>query len=338
MSSVVDLRSDTVTVPTPEMRRAMAEAEVGDDQYGEDPTANELEEAFAERMGMEASVFVPTGVMANQIAIRVLGRPGTTVVAGRRQHLVAYELGAVGPNSGVQLAPVEDADGLLDPADVTWARAAAEHHLPTPGMVAVENTHMAAGGRVWPTGAFAAIVAAAGELPVHVDGARIFNAEVATGRPAASLVEGATTVMACLSKGLCAPIGSMLAGSAPVIEAARLERHRLGGAMRQVGVIAAAGLVGLRTMVERLADDHARAGRLAAAVADRWPRSGLDPERVETNIVVFDHVDPPALLEHLAGAGVRAGTIAPGVVRFVTHHDVDDDGIERAVAALREAP
>lgn len=327
-----------MTRPTPAMRKAMAEAEVGDDGYGEDPTVNALEAVFADRMGMEAALFVPSGTMANQIALRVLGRPGTTVIVGRRQHLVAYEIGAAGRNAGVQLAPVDDAGGIIDPADVLWAREGAENHLPTPGLVAIENTHMASGGQVWSLESLKALQAAAGDLPIHVDGARIFNAEVASGVPAAGLVEGATTVMACLSKGLCAPIGSLLAGSGSVVAEARVERRRLGGAMRQAGVIAAAGLVALESMIERLAEDHVRARRLAEAVAARWPRCGLDPGSVTTNVVVFTHPDPPALLDHLRAAGVLAGTIAPGTMRLMTHRDVDDDGIERGVAALGGAP
>jgi threonine aldolase len=320
------------------MRKAMAEAEVGDDGYGEDPTVNALEAVFAERVGMEAALFVPSGTMANQIALRVLGRPGSTVIVGRRQHLIAYENGAAGRNSGIQLAPVDDADGMVDPADVLWAREGAEHHLPKPGMVAIENTHMPSGGRSWSLEALKDLRAAAGDLPIHIDGARIFNAEAATGVPVAQLVEGATTVMACLSKGLCAPVGSLLAGSTEVIADARFERLRLGGAMRQAGVIAAAGLVALETMIDRLPEDHERARRLAEAVASRWPACGLDPETVATNIVVFTHPDTRAVLDHLGRAGVRAGTIAPGTVRLVTHRDVDDDGIAAAIAALVDAP
>ena len=338
MSDLVDLRSDTVTRPTPAMRHAMADAEVGDDGYGEDPTVNALEELVADRLGLSAALFVPSGTMANQIALRVLGRPGTTVIAGRRQHVVAYEIGAAGSNAGVQLAPVDDRGGIVDPAEVLWAREGAENHLPTPSVVAIENTHMASGGRVWSLESWKALLGAAGDLAVHVDGARIFNAEVASGVPVAQMVEGASTVMVSLSKGLCAPIGSLLAGSSSLMSEARLERRRLGGAMRQAGVIAAAGLVALRSMVERLAEDHQRARRLADAVSARWPTCGLDPQTVTTNLVVFLHPEPPVLLDHLHAAGVLAGTIAPGTVRLVTHHDVDDAGIDRAVTALAGAP
>jgi len=336
-SGLVDLRSDTVTQPTPEMRRAMADAEVGDDAYGEDPTVNALEEAYAARVGKPAAVFVPSGVMANQLAIRVLSRPGGLVIAGRRQHVVIYEDGAAARNAGIQFHTVDDGDGTLNPDDLVWARQAADHHHAAPELVCLEHTHMPAGGIPWTMPALTAVAEAAAGLPIHMDGARLFNAEVATGTPAATFAGPVTTVMSCLSKGLCAPVGSVLAGPSEVIAEARIERHRLGGAMRQAGVIAAAGLVALRTMVPRLAEDHARAGRLARAVADRWPESGCDPARLPTNMVIFRPPDPARLLDHLRGDGVLAGTLAPGIVRFVTHRDVDDAGVDRAIKAVTDA-
>ncbi|HLY84307.1 MAG TPA: GntG family PLP-dependent aldolase [Acidimicrobiales bacterium] len=337
---MIDLRSDTVTRPTAEMRRAMASADVGDDVYGEDPTVNALQDAFAERIGKEAALFVPSGTMGNQLAVRLLTRPGDVVVAGERQHVVIYEGGAAGRNAGVQFHTVADEDGTLAATDVAWAVDAAAHHHPKVGLVCVENTHMPASGAPWPLERARAVydVAAQAGLPVHLDGARLFHAEVATGVSAADYASGATTVMCCLSKGLCAPVGSMLAGPADVMAAARAERSRLGGGMRQAGVIAAAGLVALRTMVERLADDHRRAAQLAEAVAGRWPDAGCDPAAVRTNIVTFGHRDPASLLSHLEAEGVLAGTIAPGVVRLVTHHDVDDLAVERACKALVAAP
>ena len=336
-SGVVDLRSDTVTKPTDDMRRAMAAAEVGDDGYGEDPTVRALEESYAERVGKPAALFVPSGTMANQLALRVLGVPGSTVVTGRRQHVVAFEHGAAAHNAGVQVHTVADDAGFLDPDDVTWAIEAASHHQPRPSMVCVENTHMAAGGAPWELDELRAVRVAALGLPIHMDGARLFNAELATGTPAADYAAEVTTVMTCLSKGLCAPVGSVLAGPAEVVEAARDERFRMGGGMRQAGVVAAAGLVALGTMVDRLADDHRRARRLAAAIVEHRPHAIADPEVQRTNIVVFSHHDPAGLLARLEGRGVRAGTIAPGVVRLVTHHDVDDAAIERAVDALAAA-
>jgi len=217
---------------------------------------------------------------------------------------------------------------------VRWAREAAAHHQPTANLVCIENTHMAASGAPWSTEQLSAIAAAAGNLPIHMDGARLFNAEVATGVAAAEIAGYATTVMSCLSKGLCAPVGSLLAGPSDVIEEGRIERKRLGGAMRQAGVLAAAGLVALTKMVDRLADDHLRARRLAAAVAERWPESGLDPAAVRTNVVTFTHPASLELIDALSAEGVLAGTIAPGVVRLMTHHDVDDAGIDRACAVI----
>ncbi len=218
------------------------------------------------------------------------------------------------------------------------ARQAAEHYQPTVSLVSIENTHMAASGAPWSTTRLQALVDAAGPVPIHMDGARLFNAEVATGVPAAEWASAATTVMCCLSKGLCAPVGSLLAGDEDVMTEARLARKRLGGGMRQAGVLAAPGLVALQDMVGRLHEDHARAARLAEAVALRWPECGLDPDSVRTNIVVFTHPEPEKLLGHLETNGVLAHAIAPETVRFVTHHEVDDDGVGRAVRALDDAP
>jgi threonine aldolase len=334
----VDLRSDTVTRPTAEMRRAMAEADVGDDGFGEDPTVNELEAMYAERVGKEAAVFVPSGTMANQIAVRVLARPGTTVIAGRRQHVVAYEAGAAARNAAVQFHLVPDPDGVVPAEDVTHAVSLAAYHQPEVSLVCIENTHMGSGGIPWTLDQLDALSAAAGDLPVHMDGARLFNAEVAVGATAAAMAARATTVMSCLSKGLCAPVGSLLAGDAALVETARVERKRLGGAMRQAGIVAAAGIVALRTMIERLADDHRRAHRLAEAVAERWPDVGADPARVRTNIVVFSPPGATAVVAHLRAHGVLADMTEPSVIRLVTHHDVDDEGIDRALVAIAKAP
>jgi threonine aldolase len=338
VSDLVDLRSDTVTKPTPAMRRAMAEAEVGDDDYGEDPTVRALEEAFAARVGKPAALFVASGVMGNQVALRILTSPGTAVVAGRRQHLVAYEYGAAAKNAGIEILGVDDTDGTVRADDVRRARQAADHHQPAVSAVCIEHTHMAASGALWTEEAMDGLAEAAGPVPIHLDGARLFNAEAATGVAAARWAAPATTVMCCLSKGLCAPVGSLLAGPEDLMAAARLERKRLGGGMRQAGVLAAPGLVALTEMVGRLPDDHDRAARLADAVADRWPDCGLDPATVRTNIVVFSHAEPEKLLAHLADYGVLAHSIAPGTMRFVTHRDVDDEGVARAVAAVADAP
>ena len=233
---------------------------------------------------------------------------------------------------------VDDADGMLDAADVRAARQAAEHHQPEVSLVSIENTHMAASGAPWTTARLEALVEAAGPVPIHMDGARLFNAVAATGVPAAEWAAPATTVMCCLSKGLCAPVGSLLAGGEDVIAEARLARKRLGGGMRQAGVLAAPGLIALRDMVGRLPEDHAWAARLADAVALRWPNSGLDPASVRTNVVTFTHAEPEKLLADLEGHGVLAHAIAPETVRFVTHHDVDDAGVTWAIAALEDVP
>jgi threonine aldolase len=337
---LVDLRSDTLTRPTPEMRRAMADAEVGDDVYGEDPTVNELQELFAERVGKEAALFVPSGTMANQLALRLLTEAGTAVLTGARQHVVVYENGAGGRNAGIQFTSLLDDGGFLSAADVAWHIEAAAHHHPRPSLLCVENTHMPADGAPWAIDRLREVAGVATDagLPVHMDGARLFHAEVATGTTAAQYTAPVTTVMCCLSKGLAAPVGSLLAGPADVIAAARGERQRLGGGMRQAGIIAAAGVVALRTMIDRLADDHVRARQLAEAVAERWPDSGCDPTATRTNIVTWRHPDPAAVVDHFAAEGVAAGTIAPGVLRFVTHVDVDDEGIDVARKAIAGAP
>jgi threonine aldolase len=333
---MVDLRSDTVTRPTPAMRRAMAEAEVGDDGFGDDPTVNRLQEVFAELTGKEAALFVPSGTMANQVALRVLAPPGSLVVAGRRQHIVTHEGGGFGINQVAQLHTLDDEDGTIDPAEVAHLVEGAGHRWPPPGAVCVENTHLASCGRPWPLDRLIEVADAG--VPMHLDGARLFNASVATGVRVTDYSAPAALVTACLSKGLGAPAGSLLAGPADLIGRARLERKRLGGGMRQVGILAAAGLVALDTMVDRLADDHVRARALASAVADRWPKAGCDPDAIDTNVVLFHHDDPVALLGWLAGEGIGAVTLGPRLVRLMTHADVDDAGVERAVDAIRRAP
>ena len=333
MPDIVDLRSDTVTKPTSAMRRAMAEAEVGDDGYGEDPTVNELEAAYAAWVGKPAAVFVPSGVMANQIAMRVLTRPGDVVVAGALQHVVGFEMGAAARNAGIQFHVLDDTDGHLAPDAITAAIDAERHHQPAVTAVVLENTHMASGGTPMTPEETAALVAAAGGRPVHLDGARLFNAAVALGCPGSSLAAPVTTVMSCLSKGLCAPVGSVLAGPTELLEHGRVERKRLGGAMRQAGVLAAAGLVALRTMVDRLAEDHHRAARLAEAVAGTVAPT-FDPRTCTTNIVCFEYPDALRLVDDLAARGVLAGTVSATRVRLVTHADVDDVALESVLKAL----
>ncbi len=335
MHVTADLRSDTVTRPTPAMRKAMAEAEVGDDGWGDDPTVRRLEAVFAERLGKEAAVFVPSGTMANQIALRLLGTPGTNVVVGRTAHVVTYENGGAGMNSACQLHTVDDANGVLDIDAVRLAVEAASYHWLPASAVFVENTHMPSCGTPWPLEALAAVADVG--LPMHMDGARLFNAAVATGVEPAAYAARAVTVMCCLSKGLGAPIGSLIALPAELEARARGERQRLGGGMRQVGILAAAGLVALADHVDRLADDHARARALAGAVAARWPGS-IDPGAVRTNIVIWRHPERAKVLDHLTSQGVLAGDLGPDVLRAVTHLDVDDDGLDRAVEAISTCP
>ena len=334
--SMVDLRSDTVTTPTEGMRAAMAAAEVGDDAYGEDPTVNRLQALAAALLGKEAALYVPSGTMANQLALRVQAKPGSEVLVPERAHVYRYEGGAGSWNAGVQPHPLADDDGLVRAEQVAYGIAGAEHHLVPVSMVWVENTHMPANGRPWTADDVGALARVAHDhgLPLHCDGARIWNAAVALGVSPATLVAECDSVMFCLSKGLGAPVGSLLCGTADVIAQARAHRQRLGGGMRQAGVIAAAGVVALETMVERLADDHARARRLAEALADRFP-GAVDPATVRTNIVCCPiRALPDDALERLASAGVLFGTLDPSTYRFVTHKDVDDAGIDRACRAL----
>jgi threonine aldolase len=333
---LVDLRSDTVTRPTAEMRAAMADAEVGDDAYGEDPTVNRLQSLAAALLGKDAALYVPSGTMANQLAIRVLARPGTEVLIPERSHVYRYEAAAAPLNSGVQLHPLADPEGIVTPEQYEVVCEGAAHHLTAVSLLWVENTHMPAHGRpltAAEVGAIAGVARARG-LPVHCDGARIWNAAIALGVAPSQLVADCDTVMFCLSKGLGAPVGSLLCGSARVIAEARAHRQRFGGGMRQAGVIAAAGIVALETMVERLADDHTRARRLADLIAERFPNS-LDPTAVRTNIVCCPvSALPEQALERLGDAGILAGTLDPSTFRFVVHKDVDDDGIDRACRAI----
>ncbi|MEX2256968.1 MAG: GntG family PLP-dependent aldolase [Acidimicrobiia bacterium] len=333
----VDLRSDTVTMPTAAMRAAMAAAEVGDDVYGEDPTLNRLEELAAAMLGKEAAVFTPSGRMANQLALRVQGTAGTEALCPSRCHVARYEHAAAAQNAGVQLRTLPDAEGALTVDDIDAALADRAHELPPISMLLLENTHMPASGRP-STGAETEAVSAparAAGVAVHLDGARIWNAAVAVGESPAEVAAAADTVMACLSKGLAAPVGSLLCGSADVIAAAREERSVVGGNLRQGGVVAAAGVVALETMVDRLAEDHVRARRLAEVLAELFPGS-VDPGSVRTNIICTSLVAlPDGIVARLEARGVRSGTIDARTVRFVTHHDVDDPGIERSVDALR---
>jgi len=300
---------------------------VGDDGYGEDPTVNELERRYATMVAKEAALFVPSGVMANQIAVRVLTRPGDVIVAGRGQHVVSFEMGAAARNSSVQFATVDDATGALALGDVMEVIAAELDHQPHVALVAVENTHMPSGGTPWDVDELRTLSQALDGRPLHLDGARLFNAVVATGTSAAQYAAPATTVMTCLSKGLCAPVGSILAGSAELMARARIERKRFGGAMRQAGVLAAAGLVALDSMIDRLVDDHVRARSLAELFAAAFPEANYDPATCRTNIVAFTHPQARQIVGELATLGVEGGTVSPKRLRFVTHAGITDEDV-----------
>ncbi len=332
----IDLRSDTVTRPTPQMRRAMAEAEVGDDAYGEDPTVNRLQETVAALLGHEAALLVPSGVMGNAIAIRVLTRPGQEVLADERSHVVQYELAGMAVLSGVMPRVVRAPDGLLTAALIRAALRPAEYNRSDLGAVVLENTHNLAGGTVADVGTMQEAIAAAhaAGLPVHVDGARLWNAAVALAEPLRALVAGADTVMVTLSKGLCAPAGSLLVGSAARMQDARRVRKQLGGGMRQVGVLAAAGLVAVTTMMERLAEDHAHARLLYDALAAA-PGVAASPAR--TNIVMGHLAEgaAPRVVQALAAEGILASATDSRTLRLVTHRDVSEADCRRAALALR---
>jgi len=339
---VIDLRSDTVTRPTPAMRRAMAEAEVGDDVYGEDPTINRLQETAARLVGEEDALCVPSGTMGNQIAIAVHTRPGTEVVCEARAHVVEYEMAAMAVISGCMPLPVATPDGVLTAPLIEGALRPEEGGLTRAGVIVVENTHNLASGAVTLPDVLAEVSALARRraLPLHMDGARLFNAALACDTSAEALAGRVDSVMFCLSKGLCAPVGSMLAGSRGFIAEARRWRKRLGGGMRQAGVLAAAGLVALETMRERLAEDHDNARRLAERLA-AIPGLELDTPPIITNIVYVKVAGARsrnrAIVAELKRRGVLCNPRGEDRIRFVTHHDVDRAAVDAAAAAAREA-
>jgi threonine aldolase len=333
----IDLRSDTVTRPTEAMRRAMAEAEVGDDVYGEDPTVRRLEETAARIFAKEAALFVPTGTMGNQIAVRLHTQHGQEVICERRAHLVDWEMAMVSAFSGCQLRQVEGERGVLRWEQIAGAIAAPIYYRAQTGLIALENSHNMAGGTVTPLPLLEEIWAGAAEreLPVHLDGARIFNAATALGLPVAAITKGFATVMFCLSKGLCAPAGSLLVGSGALIERGRAIRKMLGGGMRQAGVLAAPALIALEEMPARLHIDHANARWMAEQIS-RMEGCLIDLDTVQTNIVIFRPRRGTAaeVVAGLKSRGVLCGTASAEEVRFVTHRDVGRAECERAIAAL----
>lgn len=342
MKTTIDLRSDTVTQPTEQMRKAMAEAVVGDDVYAEDPTVRALEERAAALLERPAGLFVPSGTMGNQIAVHLFTRPGTEVVAEAQCHIFNYEMGGISALSGAFPRPVQSSQGILDPVDVENAIQPSTGYSTPTSMLAFENTHNLAGGRITPPEAMAQLAAIGKRhnLPVHLDGARIFNAAVALGVPPARLAQGCDTVMFCLSKGLGAPVGSVLVGEETVIKDARRIRKLFGGGMRQAGVIASAGLVALDSMIERLGEDHRRARRLAEGLA-QLPGIVIDPELVETNILYFgfssEKQTAASVAQRLAQSGILVLALGDDSIRVVTHYHITDGDIDSTIAAVEEA-
>ena len=330
IGAVIDLRSDTVTRPSPGMRAAMAQAEVGDDVYGEDPTVAALERRVADLLGHEAGLFVPSGSLGNQLGVRMLVPHGYELVCDSVAHIARAELGAAAVFSGVTFRTWRATRGLLDVDAIRELIAPdAGPYLVSTAAIAVENTHNFGGGTIQPREQVAAVIelARANGLALHLDGARLWNAHVATAVPLADLAAGFDTVSVCLSKGLGAPVGSVLVSTADRIAQARVWRKRYGAGMRQVGILAAAGLYALDHNIERLADDHAHARALGAAL-------GADPSAVPTNIVILDVPDAAAVAGKAAEQGVLVSALGPRFLRLVTHLDVDADGIDRAIDVL----
>ncbi|CAN5355851.1 low-specificity L-threonine aldolase [soil metagenome] len=340
---MIDLRSDTVTQPTPGMRRAIADAAVGDEQKREDPSVLELERRVAELLGQEAAVFLPTATMANQIALKLASRPGDVLLAEETSHVVVYEYGGAAAHAGLMTLGLTGLDGRITPEQIRAAAAPSTKLADQrAAVVSLENTHNNAGGRAWPLAELEDVVTTARELglAVHLDGARLLNAATALGVAPAAITSRFDTVTLCLSKGLGCPLGALLAGSSELIERAWREKHLFGGAMRQAGIVAAAGVYALDHHVDRLADDHARARRLAKALTEAGV--ALDLERVETNFVQIDlaplGLERAAALSAVREAGVGlSATIHPTVVRAVTHLEITDGDIDRAAELIPQA-
>ncbi len=336
-SGIIDLRSDTITVPTPAMRETMARAEVGDDVFGDDPTVNRLEERTAELLGKEAAVFVPSGTMGNQIAIRAHTEPGDEILVEANAHIYYYEAGAPAALSGVMCRCLPGDRGVFAAAALEAALRPPDQHFPRSRLVCLENTHNRGGGKVWPLEELRSVATTARrhELRLHLDGARLWNAAVASGIPEREYAAFFDSVNVCFSKGLGAPIGSAVVGTREFIARCRRFRKMLGGAMRQVGIIAAGALYALDHHRDRLAEDHANARRLAEGLA-ALPGAELRPGEVETNIVLFRvrRLKAAELAAQLAPRGVRVLALGPDRIRAVTHLNVSAADIERALAAM----
>ncbi|WP_226681529.1 low-specificity L-threonine aldolase [Sutcliffiella horikoshii] len=335
---MIDVRSDTVTKPTEEMRKASYEAEVGDDVYGEDPTVTRLEEKAAEILGKEAALFVTSGTQGNQIAVLTHCSPGNEILLEEESHIFYYESGAVAALAGVQTRTIPGVNGMMNPQDVESAIRGEDQHFPETGLICIENTHNRAGGAVVPVSNMAEIyeVAQRYSIPVHVDGARLFNAAASSGIPIQEFTKHCDTVQICLSKGLGAPVGSIIAGSNEFIKKARKWRKRLGGGLRQVGIIAAPGLIALTQMTERLSEDHENAKFLADGLREISPLRIVNS--VDTNIVVVDVSDLGMKAEQFVQAlkenGVLAVTFGPTLVRLTSHFDVSRGDMETVISTV----
>ena len=341
MKEFIDLRSDTVTKPTPAMRKAMTDAEVGDDVFGEDPTVNALQEKVARMLGKEASIFVPSGTMANQLAIKSHTQPGDEVIIETTSHPYNFEGGASAALSGIQFNCLQGIRGILEPSQIEEAIRPDDHHFPVTRLVCLENTHNRGGGSIYPIERIAEIsrLARSKGLLVHLDGARLWNASVATGIKPHEYAQWADSVSVCLSKGLGAPVGSLVAGSRTFIERVHRFRKMFGGGMRQVGIIAAAGIYALDHHIERLKEDHQKAKHLALGLHEIQGVS-IDPEYVETNIVIFDIAEmgmtATQVRDEMKKKGVLIHPFGRTQIRLVTHLDVSKEDIETALKAFRE--
>lgn len=335
---MIDLRSDTVTKPTEEMRKAAYLAEVGDDVYGEDPTINKLEEAAAELLGKEAALFVTSGTQGNQIAVLTHCRPGNEIILENESHIFYYESGAVAALAGVQTKTIKGERGAMSPSQIEKAIREEDQHFPETGLICLENTHNRAGGAILPVENMKEIfkIGKSNNIPIHIDGARLFNAVAASQKPAHEYTQYCDTVQICLSKGLGAPVGSILAGSKEFIQVARKWRKRLGGGLRQAGIIAAPGLVALNTMRDRLVEDHDNAKILAEGLSNI---AGIElVNQVDTNIVVIDvsglQMNSTEFVEKLKEKDILCGTFGPDLVRFVTHFNVSTGDIHQTLKTV----
>jgi threonine aldolase len=341
MKDFIDLRSDTVTKPTPPMRKAMAEAEVGDDVFGEDPTVNALQEKVAKLMGKETAIFVPSGTMANQLAIKSHTQPGDEVIIEATSHPYNFEGGAGAALSGVQFYCLKGLRGILDASQIEEAIRSEDHHFPVTRLICLENTHNRGGGSIYPIEKIAQIyrLAKSKGLLIHLDGARLWNASVATGIKPHEYAQWADSVSVCLSKGLGAPIGSIVAGSKTFIDRVHRFRKMFGGGMRQVGIIAAAGIYALDHHFERLKEDHQNAKHLALGLKELKGVS-IDPDQVETNIIIFNIANTgmtaPQMAEAMKRNGVLIHPIGKTQIRLVTHLDVSSEDIEKALKAFEK--